>query len=54
MYSEVAAHLANNTYRIQARRFLQELFLDSSFEKVSEKYYYVSSLNIVASMFKNL
>lgn len=34
IYSEVAARLANNTYRIQARRFLQELFFDSSFDAV--------------------
>ncbi|XP_014226936.1 rapamycin-insensitive companion of mTOR [Trichogramma pretiosum] len=37
VYSEVAARLANNTYRLQARRFLQELFLDSSFPLLYEE-----------------
>ncbi|XP_043466868.1 rapamycin-insensitive companion of mTOR [Leptopilina heterotoma] len=32
IFSEVSARLGNNTYRIPARRFLQELFLDSSFD----------------------
>ncbi|KAJ8687622.1 hypothetical protein QAD02_023416 [Eretmocerus hayati] len=37
LYSEVAARLANNSYRIQARRFLQELFLDFSFDILYEE-----------------
>ncbi|XP_016844354.1 rapamycin-insensitive companion of mTOR [Nasonia vitripennis] len=37
IYSEVASRLANNTYRITARRFLQELFLDSSFDTLYEE-----------------
>ncbi|KOC64221.1 Rapamycin-insensitive companion of mTOR [Habropoda laboriosa] len=35
LFSDVAAHLGNNTYRMPARRFLQELFLDSTFEALS-------------------
>ncbi|XP_014205206.1 rapamycin-insensitive companion of mTOR-like [Copidosoma floridanum] len=45
MYSEVAAHLASNMYRIQARRFLQELFLDSSFDKLYEEISAILKLN---------
>ncbi|XP_046617804.1 rapamycin-insensitive companion of mTOR [Neodiprion virginianus] len=32
LFSEVGARLASGTYRLQARQFLQELFLDSSFD----------------------
>ncbi|CAK9816269.1 Rapamycin-insensitive companion of mTOR [Anthophora quadrimaculata] len=32
LFSDVAARLGNNTYRMPARRFLQELFLDSTFD----------------------
>ncbi|XP_076231374.1 rapamycin-insensitive companion of Tor [Calliopsis andreniformis] len=32
LFSDVAAHLGSGTYRMPARRFLQELFLDSTFD----------------------
>ncbi|KAK1119626.1 hypothetical protein K0M31_013046 [Melipona bicolor] len=32
LFSDVAVRLGSNTYRMPARRFLQELFLDSTFE----------------------
>lgn len=55
IYSEVAARLANNTYRIQARRFLQELFLDSPFEAVSKElrliYRWLRQLHIKKKLF---
>ena len=35
LFSDVAVRLGSNTYRMPARRFLQELFLDSTFEAVS-------------------
>lgn len=35
LFSDVAARLSSGTYRMPARRFLQELFLDSPFEAVS-------------------
>lgn len=35
LFSDVAARLSSGTYRMPARRFLQELFLDSPFDAVS-------------------
>lgn len=42
LFSDVAVRLGSNTYRMPARRFLQELFLDSTFEAVS---YYKKNYN---------
>jgi hypothetical protein len=36
LYSEVSHRLGSATYRLTARRFLQELFLDLQFETVSD------------------
>lgn len=42
LFSDVAARLGSNTYRMPARRFLQELFLDSTFEAL-----YVEAANVL-------
>ncbi|XP_014479539.1 PREDICTED: rapamycin-insensitive companion of mTOR [Dinoponera quadriceps] len=42
LFSDVAARLGSGTYRMPARRFLQELFLDSPFEAL-----YVEPVNIL-------
>ncbi|XP_076753596.1 rapamycin-insensitive companion of Tor isoform X1 [Xylocopa sonorina] len=42
LFSDVAARLGSNTYRMPARRFLQELFLDSTFEAL-----YVEAVNVL-------
>ena len=61
MYSDIAAQLANNTYKVKARVFIQELFLDSSFSAVSfytfkakkENLYLLLKVFFVFSYFKN-
>jgi rapamycin-insensitive companion of mTOR len=35
LYSEVSHRMGSATYRLSARRFLQELFLDLQFDAVS-------------------
>ncbi|XP_012265528.2 rapamycin-insensitive companion of mTOR [Athalia rosae] len=42
LFSEVGARLASGTYRLQARQFLQELFLESQFDDL-----YAEPLNIL-------
>lgn len=42
LFSDVAARLGSGTYRMPARQFLQELFLDSPFDAVSFFMTYVS------------
>ncbi|GFS75964.1 rapamycin-insensitive companion of mTOR [Trichonephila clavipes] len=34
LYSEISYYMANYNFRLNARRFLQELFLDVSFEQL--------------------
>ncbi|XP_026669224.1 rapamycin-insensitive companion of mTOR [Ceratina calcarata] len=45
LFSDVAVRLGSNTYRLPARRFLQELFLDSKFEALYEEAVNVLKLN---------
>ncbi|XP_003700779.2 rapamycin-insensitive companion of Tor isoform X1 [Megachile rotundata] len=42
LFSDVAARLGSGTYRMPARRFLQELFLDSTFDAL-----YVEAANVL-------
>jgi hypothetical protein len=53
LYSEVSHRMGSATYRLSARRFLQELFLDLQFDAVSNGLQTLTSF-IFLSSYSNL
>ncbi|KAK3927944.1 Rapamycin-insensitive companion of mTOR [Frankliniella fusca] len=49
LYSDLCESLASSNYRLQARRFLQELFLDVSFYEIYEEAVNILKLSTVGS-----
>lgn len=50
LYSDLSESLASSNYRLQARRFLQEIFLDVSFPEIYEEAVTILKLSHVASL----